>query len=668
MTDYIKKLRAGRVSNANVATWIGESGTIFYNESNGQLKIADGVTPGGHYIGVPVATTTQLGGIKAGAGANVSVDGTLTINTAGLPLGIGNLSFVDTTISVVNANENLILATNGSGNVDLVGNVNFHTTAAPTGNPLFSVDNFGNVIVNGKLIINGASYFFGNETNFGNITVNGITTFNGDTIRTGNTIQSGAVTITGNSVNNGTSTFNGNSIFNGNVYHTGFTSFIGDVSHLGNIVITGQTTNNGLSIFNGDLVIAGNARLVGNTSITGNTLVTGNTFVLGTTTVTGNTLVTGTTTVTGNTLVTGNTFVVGTTTVAGNTFVVGTTTVTGNTLVTGNTFVLGTTTVTGNTYVTGNTFVTGTTTVLGNTYVTGQVTTITGNTYLQGNSFVTGTISITGNSVQTGLATYIVNTVNSTQGAVEITGDIAGSYQTPINQGVMLQVTGQASLPSRIYNDGQNNYPSYIGRRYNGNVTTPTQVLNNQDVLRVGGTGYTSNGWQGNGIARISLTANEDQTLTNQGSRIELWVTPNGSNASSISNVVTVTSNLMSVNANIITTGTITGNLIGNVTGTSTKSNVATNLTAASAILAGQVNIPAQTIAKNTTSVDVTVTVTGLTTSHKVMVTPAADLNAGIFVSAGYPTTANTLGIQLQNTTGGAITTSAFSLTYWAWI
>ena len=478
-------------SVANTAAYVGKIGRLFYDNTDGILKISDGSTPGGVRITYPAATTTTIGGIKAGPGANVSVDGTLTIDTTGLPLSIGNLSFVNTTISVATANQNLILATNGSGNVDLVGNVNFHTTASPNSDPLFSVDNFGNVIVNGRLNVIGQSYFIGNETNFGNIVINGNTTFNGDVV------------------------------------------------HTGNIEITGVTTNNGLSVFNGDLTIAGNASIVGNTNITGNTLVTGKT------TVTGNTLVTGTTTVVGNTLVTGNT------TVTGNTLVTGQTTVTGNTLVTGTTTVVGQTYLTGNSYVTGNTFVTGTTTVTGNTYVTGQVTTITGNTYLQGNSFVTGTISITGNSVQTGLSTFIVSTPNASEGAVEITGDITGNSQTLVNPGGMLHVTGQYNLPSRVFNDGQNNYPAYIGRRFNGNVTTPTQVLNNQDVLRVGGTAYTSTGWQGNGIARISMLANEDQTSTNQGSRIEFWLTPNGNSSSNIANVVVLTSSTMSVNANV---------------------------------------------------------------------------------------------------------------------
>jgi len=127
-----------------------------------------------------------------------------------------------------------------------------------------------------------------------------------------------------------------------------------------------------------------------------------------------------------------------------------------------------------------------------------------------------------------------------------------------------------------------------------------------------------------------------------------------------------ITGGLISATGNItggnVTAAKFTGNLVGSA------SNLTVNTSStAGTWLTGQVNIPAQTIPKNTTSVDVTVTVTSLTTSHKVIVTPAADLNSGIFVTAAYPSSANTLGIQMQNTTGGAITTSAFNLTYMAW-
>jgi len=135
----------------------------------------------------------------------------------------------------------------------------------------------------------------------------------------------------------------------------------------------------------------------------------------------------------------------------------------------------------------------------------------------------------------------------------------------------MLHITGQNSLPGRVYNDGQNNYPVYTGRRYNGNVTAPSQVLNGQDVVRYGATAYTTGGWFGNGIARMSIVANEDQTLTNQGSRIEFWVTPNGNSSSNIANVAVLTSSL----ATIKTDTAINGN--ATITGNVTASNLAIN-------------------------------------------------------------------------------------------
>ena len=118
--------RNNAVSNA--AAYIGHVGRLFYDSTNGVVKLSDGVTPGGTAIPYTIATDTIVGGIKAGPGANVSIDGTLTIDTSGLPLGIGNLSIVDTTISTVVADQDIFIETNGSGNVSLVGNVYFHPT------------------------------------------------------------------------------------------------------------------------------------------------------------------------------------------------------------------------------------------------------------------------------------------------------------------------------------------------------------------------------------------------------------------------------------------------------------------------------------------------------------------------------------------------------------
>lgn len=122
----IRKLRAGRVATVTAAEWVGEVGTLFYDESSGLMRIADGVTPGGSFVPVNPATDTIIGGIIAGPGANVSPTGLLTIDTTGLPLGIGNLSIANTSISTTTADWDLNLVTNGVADINLVGNVHFH--------------------------------------------------------------------------------------------------------------------------------------------------------------------------------------------------------------------------------------------------------------------------------------------------------------------------------------------------------------------------------------------------------------------------------------------------------------------------------------------------------------------------------------------------------------
>ena len=47
----IKKIEAGRVITKTIDTFIGQEGTIFYDEQTGELRLSDGVTPGGIPIG-----------------------------------------------------------------------------------------------------------------------------------------------------------------------------------------------------------------------------------------------------------------------------------------------------------------------------------------------------------------------------------------------------------------------------------------------------------------------------------------------------------------------------------------------------------------------------------------------------------------------------------------
>lgn len=145
----IGKIKASRVNNvANVSSYVGEEGILFYNFANGVIRLSDGTTPGGVPVPYTIASVNTIGGIKAGPGANVSADGTLTIDTSGLPLSIGNLEIADTSISTLIPNTNLNLLSNGTGEVNLVGNVHIHPTINwpdDDTSPIFSVDDSGSV-------------------------------------------------------------------------------------------------------------------------------------------------------------------------------------------------------------------------------------------------------------------------------------------------------------------------------------------------------------------------------------------------------------------------------------------------------------------------------------------------------------------------------------------
>ena len=87
---------------------------------------------------------------------------------------------------------------------------------------------------------------------------------------------------------------------------------------------------------------------------------------------------------------------------------------------------------------------------------------------------------------------------------------------------------------------------------------------------------------------------------------------------------------------------------------------------AATSILAGQLNIDPAAIGKNTSSTQ-TFTLTGLTTSHKVVVMPQAALPFNLVISAAWASAANTLSLQFQEF-GGGVDPAAFNLAYFAWV
>jgi hypothetical protein len=244
------------------------------------------------------------------------------------------------------------------------------------------------------------------------------------------------------------------------------------------------------------------------------------------------------------------------------------------------------------------------------------------------------------------------------EGAVEIVGSASGSYIPPGQAGAMLQITGNPELPARVYLDGNAEYASFVARRFNGTVAAPTAVLANQDVFRINATAATSSGMGGVALGQIRITALENQTTTAQGSKIVFTVTPIGSAATSRVDVATISV------ADGVSATKFTGPLTGNVTGTATT---ATNLAAATSILAGTLTIDPANINKTSASTQ-TFTLTGLTTSHKIVITAGTALTYGVSIVSAWASAANTLSINFHNYSGAGVNLGSTDIQYFAWV
>lgn len=179
----------------NASAYVAHEGKLFYDEATGYLRLGDGVTPGGKIVGnlaiaatgmsAPInpyegelwynpttkelwayhngsfrgtinpATPTELGGIKAGSGVVVASDGTLSLDSTGIPFNFGdfyaftNLGPHDgACLSSINVNQDVNLVSNGSGSINIVGTLHVHPTdstveGALSVPPVFSIDNTG---------------------------------------------------------------------------------------------------------------------------------------------------------------------------------------------------------------------------------------------------------------------------------------------------------------------------------------------------------------------------------------------------------------------------------------------------------------------------------------------------------------------------------------------
>ena len=117
----VQNFFTSRDNNTDPATYVGQLDRLWYNPVTNSMFVSDGSTPGGQPVALATganitanivtlntitsssgniavtgnlvitgnispATDVKIGGVRAGPGANISNDGTLTIDTAGLPL------------------------------------------------------------------------------------------------------------------------------------------------------------------------------------------------------------------------------------------------------------------------------------------------------------------------------------------------------------------------------------------------------------------------------------------------------------------------------------------------------------------------------------------------------------------------------------------------------
>jgi hypothetical protein len=162
----IRKFRTGQMSY-NALTYVGTAGTLFYDEDNGALRISDGVTPGGSLISYPIASSSQIGGVKLGPGVILNGSGQIIIDSEGLDFSFGDLAATTGTypadyyesarqnddyavMNSINANEDIVLASNGTGAVRVVGDfsvrrANGNLIDALEEEPIFRVKSDGQV-------------------------------------------------------------------------------------------------------------------------------------------------------------------------------------------------------------------------------------------------------------------------------------------------------------------------------------------------------------------------------------------------------------------------------------------------------------------------------------------------------------------------------------------
>jgi hypothetical protein len=195
----IYDLWLSRNNGPTISNYVGHAGRLFYDPAEKVLRVSDGSTPGGFPITpttlvstteptvvatgqmwfnpttyelwcynngeflptIDTATANKIGGIKLGPGVTTNGEGQLIINSEGLSFSFGDFyALVDSytnnadyaLLGSINPNEDIVIASNGTGTVNILGEFHVHkldgdVTTELEIDPVFKVSTDGYITI-----------------------------------------------------------------------------------------------------------------------------------------------------------------------------------------------------------------------------------------------------------------------------------------------------------------------------------------------------------------------------------------------------------------------------------------------------------------------------------------------------------------------------------------
>ncbi len=221
------KIQAGRVL-VDARYWVGPSGTIFYDEVTGQLRIGDGVTPGGRILSFDVTkidtNIVPVTGDTYTIGTDVKPFKTLYLSSSTFVVGGQAITvYPDGNISVAGK----MVGTGYTGSASFV--PGYTGSRAYTGSAGYT----GSQSYTGSSGYTGSIGYTGSEGYTGSIGYTGSSGYAGSVGYTGSEGYAGSVGYTGSIGYTGSQSYTGSSGYTGSIGYTGSEGYAGSIGYVG---------------------------------------------------------------------------------------------------------------------------------------------------------------------------------------------------------------------------------------------------------------------------------------------------------------------------------------------------------------------------------------------------------------------------------------------------